>query len=70
MLAIWTGLEPVTSAVTGQCSNQLNYQTMEFRPGVQPSSQGFAVLRLSIRPTELTHYYIQSIWNVKDVPNS
>ena len=26
-LAIWKGLEPSTSAVTGQRSNQLNYQT-------------------------------------------
>ena len=26
LLAGWTGLEPATSAVTGQHSNQLNYQ--------------------------------------------
>ena len=26
-LAVWTGLEPATSAVTGRHSNQLNYQT-------------------------------------------
>jgi hypothetical protein len=25
-MATWTGLEPVTSAVTGRHSNQLNYQ--------------------------------------------
>lgn len=25
-----TGLEPATSAVTGRCSNQLNYSRMEF----------------------------------------
>ena len=25
--AVWTGLEPVTSCVTGRHSNQLNYQT-------------------------------------------
>lgn len=25
--AVWTGLEPATSAVTGRHSNQLNYQT-------------------------------------------
>ena len=27
LLAVWTGLEPATSAVTGRHSNQLNYQT-------------------------------------------
>ncbi len=27
-LAVWTGLEPATSAVTGRHSNQLNYQTV------------------------------------------
>ena len=27
-LAVWTGLEPVTSCVTGRHSNQLNYQTI------------------------------------------
>ena len=27
ILAVWTGLEPATSAVTGRHSNQLNYQT-------------------------------------------
>ncbi len=26
--AVWTGLEPATSAVTGRHSNQLNYQTL------------------------------------------
>ncbi len=25
--AVWTGLEPATSGVTGRHSNQLNYQT-------------------------------------------
>ena len=29
-LAVWTGLEPATSAVTGRHSNQLNYQTFYF----------------------------------------
>ena len=29
-LAVWTGLEPATSAVTGRHSNQLNYQTVCF----------------------------------------
>ena len=28
-MAVWTGLEPATSCVTGRHSNQLNYQTME-----------------------------------------
>ena len=28
MLAEWTGLEPATSAVTGQHSNQLNYHSI------------------------------------------
>jgi hypothetical protein len=27
-LAVWTGLEPATSCVTGRHSNQLNYQTL------------------------------------------
>lgn len=27
IFAVWTGLEPATSAVTGRHSNQLNYQT-------------------------------------------
>ncbi len=26
-MAVWTGLEPATSCVTGRYSNQLNYQT-------------------------------------------
>ncbi|CAF0704855.1 hypothetical protein MPNT_710002 [Candidatus Methylacidithermus pantelleriae] len=26
-MAVWTGLEPATSCVTGRHSNQLNYQT-------------------------------------------
>ena len=28
-MAIWKGLEPSTSRVTGECSNQLSYQTIE-----------------------------------------
>ena len=27
-MAVWTGLEPATSCVTGRHSNQLNYQTI------------------------------------------
>ncbi len=27
LFAVWTGLEPATSGVTGRHSNQLNYQT-------------------------------------------
>ena len=30
--AVWTGLEPATSAVTGRHSNQLNYQTNLYNP--------------------------------------
>ena len=29
-MAVWTGLEPATSCVTGRHSNQLNYQTETF----------------------------------------
>ena len=29
-MAVWTGLEPATSCVTGRHSNQLNYQTILF----------------------------------------
>ena len=29
-MAVWTGLEPATSCVTGRHSNQLNYQTKLF----------------------------------------
>ena len=28
LFAVWTGLEPATSCVTGRHSNQLNYQTV------------------------------------------
>src|SRR3954468_7403420 len=28
LMAVWTGLEPATSCVTGRHSNQLNYQTI------------------------------------------
>jgi hypothetical protein len=31
-VAVWTGLEPATSAVTGRHSNQLNYQTVYRSP--------------------------------------
>ena len=31
-LAEWTGLEPATSAVTGQHSNQLNYHSYYIKP--------------------------------------
>jgi hypothetical protein len=34
LLAEWTGLEPATSGVTGQHSNQLNYHSaLETLPG-------------------------------------
>ena len=29
-MAVWTGLEPATSCVTGRHANQLNYQTILF----------------------------------------
>jgi hypothetical protein len=32
--AVWTGLEPATSAVTGRHSNQLNYQTISAKTAV------------------------------------
>lgn len=41
-MAVWTGLEPATSAVTGRHSNQLNYQTnilMAETEGFEPSRQ-------------------------------
>ena len=33
IMAVWTGLEPATSAVTGRHSNQLNYQTNNNKNG-------------------------------------
>jgi hypothetical protein len=36
--AVWTGLEPATSAVTGRHSNQLNYQTVCQRQKTLPFS--------------------------------
>ena len=30
-MAVWTGLEPATSCVTGRHSNQLNYQTAIYK---------------------------------------
>ena len=49
LLAVWTGLEPATSAVTGRHSNQLNYQTsniikMVVPGGIEPPTRGFSVL--------------------------
>ena len=36
-MAVWTGLEPATSAVTGRHSNQLNYQAkMVVAIGLEP----------------------------------
>ena len=39
MMAVWTGLEPATSCVTGRHSNQLNYQTLavSFKTGCKDS---------------------------------
>ena len=34
--AVWTGLEPATSCVTGRHSNQLNYQTVRLFMTVLP----------------------------------
>ena len=43
-LATWTGLEPVTTAVTGQYSNQLNYQAKLVPPlGFEPRLNGLWV---------------------------
>ena len=40
-MAVWTGLEPATSAVTGRHSNQLNYQTiMVAGEGFEPTTFG------------------------------
>ena len=40
-LAVWTGLEPATSAVTGRHSNQLNYQTILVAgEGFEPTTFG------------------------------
>ena len=35
-MAVWTGLEPATSCVTGRHSNQLNYQTVMEVNGIEP----------------------------------
>ena len=41
LLAVWTGLEPATSAVTGRHSNQLNYQTILVAgEGFEPTTFG------------------------------
>ena len=34
-MAVWTGLEPATSCVTGRHSNQLNYHTVLFDCGTK-----------------------------------
>ena len=40
-MAVWTGLEPATSAVTGRHSNQLNYQTILVAgEGFEPTTFG------------------------------
>ena len=38
--AVWTGLEPATSCVTGRHSNQLNYQTF-FNRGAKIALHSF-----------------------------
>ena len=38
IFAVWTGLEPATSAVTGRHSNQLNYQTISLSRTAFPSN--------------------------------
>ena len=41
IMAVWTGLEPATSAVTGRHSNQLNYQTILVAgEGFEPTTFG------------------------------
>ena len=39
LFAVWTGLEPATSCVTGRHSNQLNYQTNPNRQLLQRLSR-------------------------------
>ena len=40
-MAVWTGLEPATSCVTGRHSNQLNYQTiLVAEAGFEPTASG------------------------------
>src|SRR5699024_10845419 len=55
LMAVWTGLEPATSCVTGKHSNQLNYQTifnnLVAGEGLDPSSFGLCAQRA----TDLLH---------------
>ena len=62
LLAVWTGLEPATSAVTGRHSNQLNYQTKYlikwwFRAESNHRHEDF---QSSALPTELRNHYWRS----------
>ena len=49
LLAEWTGLEPATSGVTGQHSNQLNYHSaLKTRTQVMVGAEGFEPPTLSV----------------------
>ena len=63
LLAVWTGLEPATSAVTGRHSNQLNYQTKYlikwwFRAESNHRHEDF---QSSALPTELRNHHL-AVW--------
>ena len=62
-LAVWTGLEPATSAVTGRHSNQLNYQNSNlfkwwFRAESNHRHEDF---QSSALPTELRNHHL-AVW--------
>ena len=56
-MAEWTGLEPATSGVTGQHSNQLNYHSAE--PGIiQTGRNPCNYQRATIRMQILAYYLV------------
>jgi hypothetical protein len=57
-VAVWTGLEPATSAVTGRHSNQLNYQT------VYRSPEGQGLFRFGVTKVEQEKPVLQA-WGPK-----
>ncbi len=64
LFAGWTGLEPATSAVTGQHSNQLNYQPKENLSCSEPNGSKITLyfkelLYLSVKEgAKVTHFCI------------